>query len=355
MRRSAPGMHRFHSATPSTAAGEAGFAVRDLVQPAVMTDDLPPLILVRNLDGVAETRQQHARAVANGRERRLSRGVYLDSTSWAALAPREKYLAFIRGVVETRRNRPVLSHWSAVAVHDLPMVGAWPQRVHVTTPAAGGGRSGGVVVRHPGRLRDEDVVEIDGLLVTSIARTAVDIAASRTSMIAAVSVIDRALHEASFGVIDPLADKETLLACWESMLPFKASRRAHKLIRFGEQHSDSPLESASRVGMWTLGVPRPRLQTAHYDNQGLIGYSDFDWPDFGAIGESDGDKKYLDAQFRSGRTAEQVLLDEKKREDRLRAISRSFARWGWADAIYPTRLSQKLRPLGLPTGKPWPV
>ena len=320
-----------------------------------MTDDRPPLILIRNLDEVVETRQQHARAVASGSERRLSRGVYLDSTRWNGLGPRAKYLAFVHGVVETRKSRPVLSHWSAAAVHDLPMVGPWPQRVHVTIPAASGGRSGGDVVRHPGRLRDEDVVEIDGLLVTSIARTAVDIGAFRTSMIAAVSIIDRVLHEAPFGGAAPLAQKEALLACWESMLPFKASRRALELIRFGERHSGSPLESASRVGMWTLGIPRPRLQTAHFDEQGFIGYSDFDWPDFCAIGESDGDKKYLDPRFRSGRTADQVLLDEKKREDRLRAVSRSFARWGWNDAIHPTRLAQKLHPLGLPSGKPWPV
>jgi hypothetical protein len=85
------------------------------------------------------------------------------------------------------------------------------------------------------------------------------------------------------------------------------------------------------------------------DADGFIGLVDFYWPEFGIVGEADGDMKYLDPAFRAGRTAEQVVLDEKIREDRLRALGLTVVRWRWRTANDANALRSKLVSAGLPS------
>lgn len=318
-----------------------------------MTDNLGDrIVYARDLEEHFDTRGQHSRAAAKGREHRVARGAYMDRAIWEALDARNRYLARIHAVAETRRAQPVISHWSAAAIHDLPVVGAWPKLVHVIVPPTTGGRSRNGVVKHALRLQDIDIVEIDGMLVTSLPRTIVDVAGS-SSPFSAISMIDRALHIDRHGKHPPLVQRHKLLATRESMLPFRGHARSLDLIEFAETAAGSPLESASRYSMRTIGCPRPRLQMSFFDDDGFIGDTDFDWPDFGHIGEADGAQKYFDPEYMAGRSPKQVLLDEKNREDRLRAVSRGFTRWGWATATNPRALRQLLLTAGLPMGVPW--
>lgn len=311
-----------------------------------------PLRYVRDLSDPYETRHQHARAVTTGRERRVARGVYVPEQAWAPLDARERYVALVRAVGRTRRFRPVISHWSAAAVHGLPITGPWPSVVHTIVGPTAGGRSRGGVVKHSLRLEDADVVELDGLLVTSVVRTVLDIA-SVGNFMTAVTMADRAIHVDRFGRRPPLCTKDELRDAWERSLPFRAFARSREVIAFAETNADSPLESVSRVTMRVIGCPRPRLQTPYYDHAGFIGDADFDWPDYRMIGEADGDIKYLDPMFRNGRTAEQVVLDEKIREDRFRALPRTVTRWRWRIAVRSDLLRAHLTAAGLPMGRPW--
>jgi hypothetical protein len=317
-----------------------------------MTDAELPLRYVRDLGGPYETRQQHARAATAGRERRVARGVYLPGETWAALDARERYVALVRAVAETRGYRPLISHWSAAAVHGLPIVESWPSDVHTIVGPTAGGRSRGGVIKHSSRVDDADVVEVDGLLVTSVARTVLDVA-SVGNFMTAVTVADRAIYVDRFGRRPPLCTMEELVAAWERSLPFRAFARSRDVIAFAETNADSVLESVSRVNMRVIGCPRPLLQTPYYDHAGFIGEADFDWPDYRTLGEADGDIKYLNPEFRNGRTAEQVVLDEKVREDRFRALPRTVTRWRWAVAVRPERLRAHLAAVGLPMGRPW--
>ncbi|HEY9477102.1 MAG TPA: hypothetical protein VIQ26_01570 [Microbacteriaceae bacterium] len=317
-----------------------------------MTDAELPLRYVRDLSDPYESRQQHARAVTAGRERRVARGVYLPAETWATLDARERYVALVRAVAGTRGFRPVISHWSAAAVHELPIVGSWPSAVHTIVGPTAGGRSRGGVVKHAMRLEEADVIELGGLLVTSVARTVLDIA-SVGNFMTAVTMADRAIHVDRFGRQMPLCTKEELFDAWERSLPFRAFARSREVIAFAETNVDSPLESVSRVTMRVIGCPRPLLQTPYYDHAGFIGDADFDWPDYRTIGEADGDIKYLDRQFRNGRTAEQVVLDEKIREDRFRALPRTVTRWRWPIAVRPDLLRANLIAAGLPMGQRW--
>lgn len=79
--------------------------------------------------------------------------------------------------------------------------------------------------------------------------------------------------------------------------------------------------------MRIVGCPPPMLQQSHFDDRGCIADTDFSWPENGTVGEADGDIEYLDPAFRRGRSADQVVPDEKIREDRLRALPKVVARW----------------------------
>ena len=305
------------------------------------------LILVRNLRSFDDTRQQHAARAVRGLEVRIARGAYVDEPHWAGLAAREKYLLTIRAMAETRGYRPVISHWSAAAVHGLPIIGPWPRLVHVTQDAAIGTRSRGIVVRHSLSLEGTDVVELDGLLVTSIARTVIDLAVV-SSGVSALTSMDAALHLDRFGRRPPLVTLEELRTAWDTRLPFRGHSRAGDIIDFSVAKSDTPIESVSRWNMRIAGCPPPVLQQSHFDDRGFIADTDFSWPEYGTVGEADGDMKYLDPAFRGGRSADQVVLDEKIREDRLRALPKTVARWRWPVALSPVHLRRTLVAAGLP-------
>jgi hypothetical protein len=125
-----------------------------------------------------------------------------------------------------------------------------------------------------------------------------------------------------------------------------APARARDAITFMDARSDSPGESISRVSMWRAGVPAPVLQ------QRFSPWTvDFWWPDYEVIGEFDGAMKYLDTEIRNGKSADQVVYEEKLREDELRRRSKGFARWGYSHAMAPALLAARLTQAGVPVGR----
>lgn len=318
-----------------------------------MTAPIPPIRFARDLDGIVDTRSALARAVASGRDHRVARGAYVPQAAWAALTGRQQYLLEVQAVARTRRSRPVLSHESAAVLWNLPLLTV-PGSVHISTTAVTSNRSSGRVTKHLARLDDADVVERDGILVTSIERTVLDLAAT-TSFAAGVLVADRAILADRWGRVPPLTTRERLLECWARAQPLRAHARTRSVILFAETGSESPLESVSRVSMWSLGCPRPQLQVLHSDQDGDIGWSDFGWQEYDAVGEADGDGKYLDPAIRGNKSIEQVVFAEKLREDRIRALPKRFARWRWNVGVNPDLLRWKLLDLGLPLGKRWSI
>jgi hypothetical protein len=124
-------------------------------------------------------------------------------------------------------------------------------------------------------------------------------------------------------------------------------RRVQELLAFADEAAESPGESRSRALIHVLGFPAPVLQHAFYDSEGFIGRTDFFWPEFGVIGEFDGDAKYLDDDLLGDRTARETVLAEKKREDRLRALGYTVVRWDWKSVTKPEILGLKLTAAGL--------
>lgn len=292
-------------------------------------------------------RREHAA----GTSTRLRRGVYVSSEVLRALDDRHRHLMQMRAVVDTRGGDAVFGFESAAAVWGLPIIGRWPERVHVY-PADGRQRtSRNGVVWHKSPLREEDIVELDGILVTSMIRTMLDLSRS-ASFISAVTTLDAALARTASdsGV---LADAEDLRAHLVDRVaecaPARGTRQAREVIAFASPLSGSPGESASRVTMHFCRFPPPVLQFPVVDRNGRTWHADFAWPRFRLLGEFDGHMKYTRAAFTRGRPIEEVVWAEKRREDLMRAQGYGMARWLWEAAIRAPVLAATLHGAGLPS------
>ena len=103
-----------------------------------------------------------------------------------------------------------------------------------------------------------------------------------------------------------------------------------------------------------LGFPEPVLQHRFADARGLIGFTDFAWPHHGLLAEFDGLQKYVDRDLRGTATVEEVVVREKRREDRLRAVAgvRGMVRSTWRDLRDPAAFGRTFDRAGLP--RVWP-
>ena len=287
-------------------------------------------------------------AVRRGELVRIRRGIYAASEVWEAAAGDERHRWRARAAALALGGHTVFSHQTAVALWRLPWVGHWPDAVHALGVAADGGRSNATVRRHaPGP--EPDWESVDGLRVTSLARTVVDVA--RTSGFGpAVAVADAALRRAAHP--EPGAPRVSIeqadLRRELAAVPVKhGSARARAVVEFSDGAAQLPGESLSRVSMLRAGIPAPELQCTLVGASGREWTVDFFWRRYNLIGEFDGRWKYTDPRYLAGRTPEQVLLDEKAREGDLRDAGYRLTRWMWAVAVSPERLRAKLEAAGL--------
>lgn len=302
----------------------------------------------RDLVGRAETRQQHARAVERGHEVRVGRGAYVDRGEWEALTSGERQVLTLATYARTRAVPPVFSHWSAAALHGLPLADEAGGEIHVAVGRTRGGRSARRVRAHSVAVPTDDIIEVAGMRCTTRERTVIDLAATGP-MGDAVAVADAVLRGHGGNASGADRGRQALLAAWLRAQPMRGHRRALEVISLADGRAESPLESLSRVVMYAAGMPRPELQRPFADGRGAIGVVDFAWPALRVIGEADGAVKYLDAATRGGRSAEQVVVAEKVREDRLRALDWRVVRWTWADARDGARLVAALATAGVPS------
>jgi hypothetical protein len=302
--------------------------------------------VVQEFTGAAE-RSAFYRSARNGDFVAVMRGVYLPTELWTTMDRHARYRTLIRAVA-VRNHDALFSHHSAAALWHLPCVGDWPQRVHIAGLHSTGGRSTAALLRHTTGL-PESREDIDGLQVTPLSRTVVDVATVATFE-QSVSFADAALRRTDHplpGMPRTFVTREDLLAELQRISPTHGATKARTAIEFANGLADRPGESLSRVSMRRGGLPAPQLQVKLVGASGRVWTVDFWWPDSNLIGEFDGRWKYTEPEFRHGRTAEQVLLDEKNREDDLRAARHGFVRWDWSVAVSPARLRDRLRGAGL--------
>ncbi|MFC9896593.1 hypothetical protein ACFVMC_23145 [Nocardia sp. NPDC127579] len=261
------------------------------------------------------------RACAAGRLTRLRPGAYAHAD--APADPHARHRLAVRAASAVLGDGVVISHQSAAVLHGLPLLHPPGRQVHATVNRATGGRLTKSLHLHSTPFDDDEVMTIDGLLVTTPARTIADLART-LSFTAAVVTGDPAMRNHGLSADQLL----TQLDRWSRRRGLSQARQA---ILFMDPRSESPGESRSRVAMHHACLPKPELQTEIHSVQGhLIARVDFFLPQYNVIGEYDGRCKYgrLLAPEQSPGDA---VYSEELREDTLRDLGAQFVRWTTAD------------------------
>lgn len=274
------------------------------------------------------------RMVRAGSLRPIRRGAYVEGP--LPDEPEARHALLVRAALEGLSPDVVVSHVSAAVLHGLPVWGIALDRVHATRDRSrtGARRSGRVHV-HSAPLDPDEIVLVDGVPTTSVARTVADIART-VPFEQAVVVADAALCAKVVSTTDLMAALDRR-SRWPGL---PAARRALGFAAFG---SMSVGESRSRVAMARAGLPPPVLQWEVRRPDGmLVGRVDFGWPGLRTVGEFDGRVKYGKLVL-PGEDAADVLYREKLREDALRREALAVVRWGWPDIANFAPIAERIR------------
>lgn len=257
---------------------------------------------------------------------RLHHGVYVDRlTLDEAAGPEERHRLIAAATLLALPGDVALFGPSAAVAWGLPCDRSLLHTVHLVRPR---GRDSRALRRrisavdrlppavvHVLDVGDEDVTDVSGLL--AVGR---DLAATTTAMASdgdwAVATLDGlAWRDAT--AVDRLRELSTR---WPRLAGAGVLTAALPHVRTGAQ---TPVETLSRLRLIRAGLPEPELQVPITDADGLAGIVDMLFSHLRVIGEADGALKYTDRE---------VLMREKRREDRLRGAGYGVVRWGWREA-----------------------
>lgn len=220
-------------------------------------------------------RTLHA-AVEGRRLHHVRRGWYLALRTWSELAPESRHRAeVVAADLAASATPPVFSHTSAAVLWGLPLYRVRPTRVHVTAPPDRRHSTSGIL-RHEGTVSPVDTAE-QALLA---------------------DLADRVRRPRLRGIV-----------------------QARRIVSLADGRAQLPLESVTRYRLHQLGFGRPRLQVPVDGPRGGRFWMDIAVDQSRTFVECDGRDKYLDDEYRGGRTAESVVLDEKIREDWVRGTT----------------------------------
>lgn len=205
--------------------------------------------------------------VRSRRWRPLCRAVYLTRPDLPS-DPAAAHAALVAAVVLASSVPSIGSHRSAAVVHGLPLLARAPAapvvtrlQVHQDRPP----RRRSAVLEAQVPLEHRAIVH--GAPVTSLARTAVDLART-TDDVESVVVLDAALRR---------VDVDALTAVLSLQRGRPGSRTAAGRLAFADRLSESALESVGRLRFHQQGLPSPRLQVDLGDVTGPVGRVDFLW------------------------------------------------------------------------------
>lgn len=277
--------------------------------------------------------QSVSRAVDDGALVRLRPGFYVDGTA-RDLDRGERHLLSALAATAAL-DGAVLTHWSAAMIHGLPDWGLPLRKVSVSRQGHATRSRSTRLVRHDLRPLDPDeIVVVDGISLTSPARTIVDIART-CDRAPSVAVADAGLNRG-------LVTEDHLHHALERAAGRAGIKRARSAIALSDGASESVAETRSRLYFADFRLPEPETQVDIFDRDGsFIGRVDFLWREFGVIGECDGFGKYFDGA--DAAETRRRLGAEKDRDARLMALGYRLLHWRWADFERPWALAERVR------------
>ena len=284
---------------------------------------LPALVDRRRALG-SLTRHQLDGTLSAGRLARVRPGLY-EVPAHRQSVPPHQWHAAVAAAVAASEPGAVLSHVSAAIAWGLPNPRRTTPRIQLTvTGRARTSRAESIVLLHRAALPQRHRATVDGLCVTSPARTVLD--CFRTLPRGdALAVADAAFRR---GLLDTvhLEDALDLMHRWPHL------ERAHRGIPLIDPRRENWLESYSAAELAAHGVPAATPQVSIHALDGtFVARVDALWEEHGVIGEADGAGKYLgDFDTFGDRSPEAVarrVIAAGVRESRLRDLGFGVVRW----------------------------
>ncbi len=264
--------------------------------------------------------------VHSGRWRKLRYGVYTDRRilDHALSDPRELHELNLAAAILSLRGPAAAFGRSAALLHDLPLPNGEPHALEIVRDSGQDLRALHDRVKNPDSLpsirpktldfnqMDFDVIR--GINCVSRAWAAVT-AACRLPRNYRVGLLDSVLWQGG-------TTREELDAICALSLSMRGMREVRRSIPLGCDGAQTILETISRLTFRDHNLPDPTLQEQIYDSRGLIGIVDFAWLSLGVLGEADGAIKYVTSQS---------IIDERRREQRLKDTGFEVFRWTWSE------------------------
>lgn len=303
-----------------------------------------PLLRPRLL-AAGVTDDELRRARRRGELTLLERGAYAHATDPRLRRPEHRHALLVAAGLPRVAADAVVSHVSAAVLHGLPVWNVALDRVHTTRSRRSSGVRTSRLHVHTASIEPDEIVDVDGARVTSVARTLADLART-VGFEEAVVIADAALrrHLVTAAMVAEAVGRS---ARWPG------SPAARRVVAFADPGADSVGESRSRVAMARHGVAPPVLQCPVRDSSGeVLATADFGWREHGWTGEFDGLVKY-GRSLGPVEITTQVVLAEKRREDAMRRHLRGLTRWMWSDLADFAAVARQL-PRATTTSQHWP-
>jgi hypothetical protein len=243
---------------------------------------------------------------------RVRRGIYRPSGEADSFA-----VATAAALLACRRADPVASHRCAAALHGIALLEDPRQPELTLAPTAPTMAVKGCVVHH-GLVPAWQRSVVDGKTLTSPARTVIDLAMAGPFAEAVVAA-DAALRGRK-------ADTEALESAARGFRGSQWAGRIGRVLGFASGRAGSPGESIARVAFAEHNLPAPLLGAPIVVAGQVIAEVDFLWEAQRTVGEFDGRLKYRPDNDRG----DDVLWQEKLREERLREAGLEVVRMTWA-------------------------
>ncbi len=264
----------------------------------------------------------------------VRRGAYVERDLYDALDARGRDLLLRDRAGHLFVERPhLMSHDSAARSWRLPMLKPEADLVHLTRFGVGGSRTMGGIKHHLTRVELLDRGIVDGMDITGLARTALDLAREHGVEVG-VMACDAALRR---GVTrgDLLENLERMW-CWPGV---SAARAA---VELADPGAETPGESLMRLFLHELGLGPITTQFP------VITHGRTYWADC-RIGchlfEFDGFTKLLPVELGGAaqRSAAEAVWEEKIRQDRVTSEGLGMSRVVWEEMFGSARKRARAR------------
>jgi hypothetical protein len=257
---------------------------------------------------------------------RVRRGAYVDARLWESADPTERYRLTVMAAMRSRGGDEAATHHSALALHRLPLWHVNRALVTLMADVEESTTTNGVRVMPLRSLVAQ--TDVGGLRTLAVPDAVATV--SSVSVEGGVVAGDVALHDGHCTI-------EQLDEAAERLGPgLRGRSRLRRAMAAMDGRAESPGESRTRMVLSALGLPvEPQVEIIDADGE-LVGRVDFLVADRVVV-EFDGAVKYR------GDSGADVLIAEKRREDRLRELGYEVVRVTWDELAHPERLHAKVR------------